>query len=76
MTHIAPDTYDSGVQWNGTRILVSHQGRQLYTAYFEGVEPPTGHVLDEPEPHYYHGWGATRWLAVESVLQDLVEGIA
>lgn len=73
MTRIAPDTYDSGVQWNGTRILVSYQGLQLYTAYLEGVEPPTGHVLDEPEAHYYQGFGVKPGLALGAILQELVE---
>lgn len=72
MTRIGMDTYDSGIQWNGTRILVNYVGPD-YNAVLEGVEPPTGHVLDEPEPHFYQGWGSKPWLAVEEILQELVD---
>ena len=72
MTHIAPDTYDSGIRWNGTRILVRYVGPD-YAAYLEGVEPPTGHVLDGPEKPYHQGWGIRPLLAVEDVLQQLVD---
>ena len=75
MTHIGPDLYASGIEWNGTRILVSHEGWRLYQAYLEDVEPPTGSVLDEPEPHYYQGIGDTPAQALEACLQDLVESV-
>jgi hypothetical protein len=79
MTHIGPDLYDSGVQWNGVRVLVEHVCPPIpirtsdYAAYLEDIEPPTGHVLDQPEPFYPQGWGATKHDALAEVLQQLID---
>jgi hypothetical protein len=66
-------------EWRGHAIVVRGvfppvPTREMdYAAYLDGVEPPTGHALDAPEPPFRQGRGATAELAVADLVAQLAE---